>query len=172
MANPSVTPKVPRDGTVTFFDNAGISGANTMTWDYIMGDVSVNAGAKEEFIDLFVRGTWKARRKGNDPIFEGSFSLPLMQFTNGSQEVAIDALDGTGAVGSAWTKHLAAIEHWNIGIRFQVEGTDLSDAADHSITFEGCVCSWELSEGENAITMINVTFNAPKFSGLSKSGPS
>lgn len=171
MANPSNIPKVGRDGTVLFYDNSGAAGANTFTASYVRGDVSVNAGAKAEFIDVFVRGKWKATRKGNDPIYEGSFSMPLLQFTNGTNEVIVDVLDNTGAVNGVWVKHLSTIEHWNVGMRFTVEGTDHGDAADHYIDFSGCILTWEVGESPNGETSINVTFRSPDYDNFSKSGP-
>lgn len=172
MANPSVTPKVGRDGTVLFYDNAGVGGANTFTAQFVRGDVSVNAGAKAEMIHSFVRGVHKFTRKGNDPIYEGSFSLPLVQFTNGTNEVLIDVLDNTGAINGVWAAESTNIEHWNVGIRLTIEGTDHGDAADHYIDFQGCICTWEIAESPNGETSINVSFTSPRFTEYTKGGPS
>jgi len=172
MANPSETPKVGRDGTVTFYDNAGFGGANTFTATYIRGDVSLNFGAKAEMIHIFVRGDHKSTRKGNDPIIEGSFSAPLIQFTNGSNEVLADVLDGTGAINGAWTKQSAKVEHWNVGIRFQWDGTSHGDAANHYLDLKGCVCTWEIGESVNGEASINVSFTSPRFREMTKGGPS
>jgi hypothetical protein len=172
VANPSVTPKVGRDGTVKFYDNAGAGGANTFTASFIRGDFSANAGAKAEAIDIFVRGIWKGRRRGNNPIHEGSFSLPLVQFTNGTNDVILDVLDGTGAIGLDWTKHTASIEEWNVGMLITIEGTDHGDAADHTLDFQGVVLTWDLAESPNGETSINVSWSAPNFATHQKGGPS
>lgn len=175
MANPSDIPKVPRDGSVLFYDNGGASGSNTFTASYINGDFSGNLGAKAEEIDLFVRGKWKGTRKGNDPILEGSFTLPLMQFTNEGQDVILDVLDGRGnivrAAGSNWTKYTTKIEEWNVGMRFLIEGTDNGDSVDHYVDLPGVQFTWEFGESDGAIDSINVTWRFKDYDNLTFSGP-
>lgn len=171
MANPSNVPKVGRDGNVLFYGAGGAAGANKFAASYARGDVSANAGAKAEMIHFFVRGVHKGTRKGNDPIFEISFTMPLLQFTNGTNLVVTDIFDNAGAVNGVWSKEDDTIEHWNVGMRFTVAGTTHGDSADHYVDFKGCICTWEFGESVNGETSVNVTVTSPRFSEYSKSGP-
>jgi hypothetical protein len=173
MANPSVTPKTGRDVTFIFYDVGGVGGANTFAAaGQINGDMSTEHGAKPERIHIIVRGKWKSSRKGNDPIVGGSMSLPLLQFTNGSQDVLLDVIDGTGNIGSTWTKYSSKIEEWNVGMRVIFEGTDHGDGAHHYKDYPGVIFTWGDSEAENSATSVNIAWECPDFDNITTSGPS
>jgi hypothetical protein len=169
MANPSNVFKTYKDGTVTFFDVGGFAGSKTFGPVCMSGDLSANAGAKADPIINYCRGAITGQRRGNDPVFEISFTAPLYQFTNGSQDALTDVLDGTGNIGSTWTKANTAFEDWNFGVRFAVEGTDHSDAADHYLEWATCIATWDIAESEGDKTMITV--NLKCYGGQTKGGP-
>ena len=177
MANPSNRPKVPRDGSFLFFDQGGPTGPNTFggpTATYCGARVregTFNAGAKEEQIVIRTRGKVCGVRKGDDPVYEITFDTPLYQFTNGTNDVLLDVLDGTGAIDGVWTAEDDTIEHWNIGVQFSAEGTDQGDDADHTCTFYGCVAEWTVTENENAETIVSITIQSYDFDSFTKGGP-
>lgn len=177
MANPSNQAKVPKNGFVKFFDAVGPSGSNTFGGRGVsysgakVREVSVNAGAKPDPIVVRIRGEIVFVGEGDDPVFEITFSVPLYQFTNGSQDVMLDVFDGTGNIGSTWTKDRDWISFWNTGAQFLADGTGVSDAADHTLTYRGVVWTYELGETANGESAINVTGTSYDYRNFSKGGP-
>tara|TARA_R100000808_G_C2079345_1_gene103800 strand:+ start:21 stop:566 length:546 start_codon:yes stop_codon:yes gene_type:complete len=174
MANPSNIVKSGRDALVRFFDVGGYGGANVYdavaaSACYINGDISGNLGAKPEMLDQYVRGKWLGTRKGNDPIIEITFSFPLFQFLNSTHPVLIDVMDGSGFIGSTWTKFDPRIEHWNTGFRWTISNSN--DAAVHYYDFPGTVWTWDSAETENGLDIITATGRVADFRAITKSGP-
>jgi len=163
MANPSYTPKTGRDitntnGSLLFFDNSGPAGANTFqARAYTNSDLSANLGAKAEAIRTILRGKQISRRKGNNPQIEITFTIPLFQFTNGSQDVLLDVLDGTGNINGSWTKHTSSCEEWNTGLQIIKDGVTQGDSDNHKIVLPAMVYEWTWAENDNAEDVISVT---------------
>ncbi|MEL6341525.1 MAG: hypothetical protein AAFV53_00225 [Myxococcota bacterium] len=179
MANPSVIPKVPRHGSVLFFDNAGPGGSNTFggpSATYAGAktkELSGNLGAKPEMVHVRIRGKWVATLKGDDPIIEVTFQVPFFQFTNEGQDSLLDVLNGRGnitrAAGSNWTKDLETIEEWNTGVQFSASAT--GDAASHTWTARGAIWTWDWGETTNGETTVDVTGTIPDFDRIVYTGP-
>lgn len=167
MANPSTFNKTQRDGVLTLFDSSGFGGANSL--DVEARAVSAPVRHIAEPVVTMIRGAIDTVRRGNDQPMEITFEVPLRQFTNGSQEVLVDALFGTGAC-AGWTKQDSNIEQFNLGVRLTIEGTTHADTADHYIQWLGCVPSMpELTEGEESVLSITLTCYRP--STVTQGGP-
>jgi len=162
----SETTKVPRDGTLIMQDNGG---TNTLTVKYM--NLSFSDPGHEK-VTQRIRGDIAGSRNGDQQYASGSFDVYFYQFTDsGSNQASVqDVCDGSGAVGSNWTKASTAHEQFNFDMVFTKSGTPytgIADGANHVATFSTTTAEWEFSEDINGdkITVsfesVSVTYTGP-----------
>jgi len=164
----STTIKVPRDGTLTAQDSGA---SNTITFKY--NNFSFD-DPKFDTVIFREQGDISGSRKGDQQPVTGSFEVYFRQFTDGgtNQASIIDVFDGTGAVGSNWTKSSATHEEWNIDLLLSKTGTPytgITDGANHVATLSQVIFRWSFSEGIDG-DKLSVNFTA--MGGGSYTGPS
>lgn len=156
MAYSSV-PKMRKDGKLTLQDSGA---TNTLEVEYEDGNFTFSV-SKRQAVILRDRGTITTARSGDqDPVATGSFTIHLRQFTDASTAGSVlDFVNKTGhyngntTTGTAGTPY---VEEYCIDIKYEVEGTDLGDAKDHSATLTKCVCTVSITEGDP--TALNIEF--------------
>lgn len=168
----STVPKVRRDGVIQLIDGTGVP--VTLDIAYEEGNFTFDkpGGGDSPAAQTIVRdrGVITTVRKGDDEPITGSFSAFFRQFTDGSEAGSvIDFItkDGnysgntsTGASGSVF------VEHYCIDIKYEAEGTDFGDDADHSTTLSKCVCTFSFAEGDPSAFTINFTcYGGATFTG-------
>ena len=144
----STIPKVRRDGTIILNDGTG--SPITLTVAYEEGNFSFDVPVEDQTV-IRDRSVIAAVRKGDEQPITGSFSFFFRAFTDAAVGGVRDFITKTGAysgntsTGATGTPY---VEHYCVDIKFQVEGTDLGDSADHSATLSRCVCSLSFAEGD------------------------
>lgn len=167
----SVVPKTRRDGKITLEDGT-TPAAISLEVAFEEGNLSIDKPNQFSSLVIRDRGDISAVRKQDESIITGSFSFNLRQFTDGSEAGSIiDFVDKTGfyssnvSTGSTGTPYL---EQYAIDIKYDVEGTDHGDDADHSATLSKCIIdSYAVSEGDPT----NVTLNFSCYGGVTYTGP-
>ena len=153
----STIPKVRRDGTITLKDGAG--SPTSLVVQYEEGNFTFEVPVDAQTV-IRDRAVISTVRKGDEQPISGSFSFFFRQFTSSAvggirdfinQANAYSGNQSTGTTGSPY------IEHYCVDIEFQVEGTDLGDAADHSATLSKCVCQLSFSEGDPDVYSLSFT---------------
>ena len=167
----SVVPKTRRDGKITLTDGTG-GAPVSLEVAFEEGNLSIDKPNAFSSLVIRDRGDISAVRKQDASIITGSFSFNLRQFTDGAEAGSIiDFVDKTGfyvaniSTGSSGTPYL---EQYAIDIKYDVEGTDHGDDADHSATLSKCIVdSYSVSEGDPT----NVTLNFSCYGGVTYTGP-
>ena len=150
--------KTQRDGTITIKDGAGTP--LVLLIAYEQGDLSVTipGPAVSVYLDRGAFTATPALRYGDDQAVTGSFTAYLRHPTDASDEVLSDLICQTGQIGSNWTSTLgASAEVQTYTLIFAIEGTDLGDSADYSYTFNHCVFTGSISEGDPSTISISFT---------------
>jgi hypothetical protein len=133
------------DGTITFEDGTG--SPVTLTLPLGIGDFSAS-GFQESQQDVNVyqsRGVLRSLRKGAKNFVSGSFDFVLQQNAY-----------------SANISTLSASDVYAIKVTLTIEGTDLGDAADHTLVLDNSVVTLDISEGEpDTIAFSFTSYAAP-----------
>lgn len=140
MANPSTFPKVPRDGQVQI-----VTVESTYTLDYENGDTSAGQRIPDRIV-IRDRGTIVAVRKGDDNVPSITMTVSALQFTNGSNDVLLDAMEFTGNLSSDTNQTEVPSDFNIVDILITIEGT-ANDGIDHTVRYNNCIGLWSWSEG-------------------------
>ncbi len=165
----STVPKTKRDGVIQLIDGTG----SPVTLDVAYEDGNFSFSDPQQFSELVVmdRGNFSAVRRQDEQAKTGSFSFHFRQFTDGSEAGSVrDFINKTGAYAANVSTGLVGVpyvEHYTIDIKYQAEGTDFGDDADHSVTLAKCVCSLDFSEGDPSSFTLNFTC----YGGVTVTGP-
>lgn len=152
MAESTVV-KVAKDGTITITDGTGTP--LTYTTSYEDGDFTFT-DPKPERLVIRDRGTIAGLRTTNQQVGSLSFSVHMRNFANAnSTTTLLDVINFTNNWSSAVSTGGTGYEPNLVNITFTVEGTDLGDAADHTVTFTKVHLEADFAEGDP--NKINVT---------------
>lgn len=100
------------------------------------------------------RGVLRSVRHTSRVYPSGSFTAYIADYSDATSQTVIDFLKKQGAYSANVSTLGATAEVYTLDVVLTVEGTDLGDAADHTMTMEDCECTFSLVEGEpNAITV-------------------
>jgi|DEB0MinimDraft_10_1074344.scaffolds.fasta_scaffold09108_4 hypothetical protein len=167
----SVVPKTRRDGKITLIDGASPT-PTELEVAYEEGNLSFDIPDEYSSLVIRDRGDICAVRTQDQNIITGTFSFDLRQFTDASEAGSvIDFIDKAGnysgniSTGASGTPY---IEQYCIDIKYDVEGTDHGDDADHSATLSKCIIdSYSVAEGDPT----RVTINFSCYGGYTYTGP-
>ena len=166
----STVPKTKRDGTIQLRDGTG----SPVTLDIAYEEGNFSFSEPNEFSELVImdRGTISTVRKQDQSVITGSFSAYFRQFSDSGEAGSMrDFINKSGFYSgnvSTGTTGTPYVEHFCIDIRYQVEGTDLGDDADHTVTLSKCVVSsLDFSEGDPSAFALSFTC----YGGATVSGP-
>ena len=149
--------KTKRDGTLTISDR---SDTHSLTIQFEAGDLSVSipGPAVSVYLDRGEFGATPSLRYGDDQPITGSFSAYFTEATDAAANLA-DLLTQTGNIATSWDSTLGVgSEVQAYTLKWTIEGTEHGDTApDHSYTFQFCVLSGSISEGDPNTISINFT---------------
>lgn len=146
------------DGSVSLGDGT-TPNAVSLTVDFDQGDLSIS-GLMENQREVVVyesRGVRKSLRHTSGSYPTGSLTIMLTDVTDSTDATIIDFLLRQGSYSSNVSTTASTGDVYTINITLTVEGTDLGDNADHSITFADCACTLDVSEGDPNTITINFT---------------
>ena len=115
------------DGVITLTDGTGTP--VVLTVPFSQGDFSLSALAAKNFPT-------------------GSLSFMVADYSDGTNQTALDFLLKTGSYSTNVTTLTNSLEVYTVDITLTVEGTDHGDPTDHVITVTDCDCTVEIAEGE------------------------
>jgi hypothetical protein len=142
----STVPKVRRDGKITILDGT-TPAANEYEIAYEDGDLSLSRD-KNARIVIRDRGTIVGVRDGDQPVLSIGFTVHMREFTNGGALTLIDVLEKTGNANGWASVSSGAFEPYMLKCKIEVEGTNHGDGADHTMTADKVIFTWDFSEGD------------------------
>tara|TARA_R110000824_G_C14925829_1_gene648184 strand:+ start:193 stop:702 length:510 start_codon:yes stop_codon:yes gene_type:complete len=155
----ATTTKNFRDGTLLIEDGTGTPNAFTVIYE--AGDFSISGlvqGQKESTVYLD-RGDLGSIRHTNQTFPSGSFSMHMVDLSDGSYATAIDLMLQTGKfVAGGGTPGVSTLgansEVYTVKLTLTIEGSDHGDDSDHTIVLDDALCSIDASEGDpNSISV-------------------
>jgi hypothetical protein len=153
--------KTAFDGTVSFIDATGTP--LTLAIPFENGDFSASGlhPSGRAAVPIKCRGKVISVRNGESQEITGSFSCRMSEFTAGSSKAnAFDAIFKKS--GTSWASAVSVFasgsERMMVDIKMTIEGTDIGDSGDHTITFKKCDVTFDFSESNDGDTVaINYT---------------
>lgn len=156
----STVEKTKRDGTLTFgalaggaFDASGAlnAGAESLVVAFETGDfnLSIPGPTVTHSLDRGVITSPPSIRYGDDQPMTFSFTALLRDLSDAAYATLEEIIMQSGYVASTWesTPHTNA-EVQAYDLKWEIEGTNHGDAADHVIILENCVFTGSLQEGD------------------------
>ena len=150
--------KTKRDGTLTILDNGG---ANSYVISFEAGDLSIDIPGPgvNVFLDRGALGSTPCLRYGDDQPMSGSFTAHMRDVSDATDVSLIEFLAESGQVASTFVSTLGAnAEVRTYTLRWDIEGTDHGDAADHRIECNFCAISGSVGEGDP--NTVNISFTS------------
>ena len=150
-----------RDGSLIVADGAGSPATHTITYE--AGDFSISGLTSEisskqyETATYLDRGDLASIRHTNQSFVSGSFSMHLVDITDGSFSTAIDLMLKRGSHAAAVSTLGANAEVYAVKLQLTIEGTNHGDAADHEIIMDDCVCAVDVAEGDPSSISVSFT---------------
>ena len=164
----STVVKAKKDGKITFQDGTG--SPVTLEVSYEEGNFSFEKPVRDEVV-VRDRGVISTVRQGDEQPITGSFNFYMREFTDAANAGSVqDFINKTGSYASNISTGLAGypyVEHHACDIQFFVEGTEFSDGADHTATFEKTVSTLSFSEGDPDSFSLSFTC----YGGVTFAGP-
>ena len=159
--------KTAYDGVVSFIDATGTP--LTLAVPFENGDFSASGlhPSGRAAVVIKARGKVVSVRNGESQEITGSFSVKMSEFTAGAGKAnAVDASfkKSGGLWASAVSVFATGSERMMVDIKITIEGTDIGDTADHTITFKKCDVSFDFAESGDGNT---VTVNFTCYGGTS-----
>jgi len=144
------------DGSVVFSDGTGVPVTLAALFD--QGDLSLDGlkAAQRETNAYESRGILRSVRHTTRTYPSGSMTLMLSDVSDGTDQTAIDFVLKQGSFsGNISTLAAGAnADVYCINIALTIEGTDLGDTADHTITMDDCEVTMAVAEGDpNTISL-------------------
>lgn len=146
------------DGAIKASD--GTSGtALELLIPYTQGDFSISGltETQRETVAYQARGVLTSIRKAARSFPSGSFTFQIADYSDGTEQTAIDFFLKQGAFAAAVSTHGANADVFTVDLLITVGGTALGDAADHTVTLTDCDVTLDMSEGEPNTGTINFT---------------
>jgi hypothetical protein len=134
-------------GSITLSDGTGTP--VTLALSYDMGDLSITGLAEKlnEVTAIQRRGKHVSLAHGARTYPSVSFSAIMTQFTEASAPGTLADFILRRAAYSANISTTNAGGVYTIDIVLTIEGTDFSDAADHTVTLTDVACTLDFAEG-------------------------
>ena len=142
-------------GAITLSDGTGTP--VTLAVAYDNGDFAISGLTEtlREYTKYETRGTFNSAAHTVRKYPTGSFSVKVSQFTDATAGTVLDFLLKTGNFSS--NASTIAGDVYAIDIDFDMEGTDFSDSADHSIAITDAIIT-DASFAEGDPNTVSVSF--------------
>lgn len=150
-----------RDGTLSIADGAGSPATHTVAFE--AGDFSISGLTSEtsskqyELATYMDRGDLQSIRRTTQTFVSGSFTMHLVDLSDGSYSTAMDLMLKRGSHASAVSTLGATADVYAVKLTLTVEESDHSGDADHTIILDDCVCSVDVAEGDPGSISISFT---------------
>ena len=147
------------DGSISATDGTGTP--VSLVIPFTTGDLSISglSATQNATVAYESRGVLTAVRKAARTYPSGSFSFQVADYSDAVDQTAIDYFLKANSY-SANISTLAAgadADVYTVDLVFTVEGTDLGDTADHTVTLTDCDVTMDVSEGEPNSASISFT---------------
>lgn len=144
------------DGAIQFEDGTTPT-AVALTIPFTVGDLSISGLSEtlNEVAKYETRGTFHSARHTTRTYPSGSFSFQIADYSDGTENTAIDFSLKAGSYASNVSTLGANADVYTVDITLTVEGTDLGDTADHTIVLTDCRLTIDVSEGEPNTATVN-----------------
>lgn len=150
-----------RDGSLSIADGAGSPATHTVTFEAgdfsISGLMSETSSKQYDLATYMDRGDLASIRKTSQTFVSGSFTMHLVDLSDGSYSTAMDLLLKRGSHASAVSTLGANADVYAVKLTLTIEGSDHGDSADHTISLDDCVCSVDVAEGDPGSISISFT---------------
>ena len=147
------------DGSITLKDGTGTP--VTLTVPFSAGDLSLSGLAQDALgraTNAYEsRGTLNSLRRGAREYPTVSFSAHMADLSDASDRTIVDFLRKKNSYSANISTTATTGDVYTVDIVLTIEGTDLGDATDHTITMEDVDCRIDFSEGEPNTFTINGT---------------
>jgi len=117
---------------------------------FTIGDFSLSGLSKDQ-TDVKAykpRGSLQSIRQGEDTEPTGSFSCQVADYSDGTDGTVFDFVMGAGSYSGNASTSADIGDVYTCDLVWTVEGTDLGDAADHTLTLTDCHIVMDVGEGE------------------------
>ena len=150
-----------RDGSLSIADGAGSPATHTVAFEAgdfsISGLMSETSSKQYDLATYMDRGDLASIRKTSQTFVSGSFTMHLVDLSDGSYSTAMDLLLKRGSHASAVSTLGANADVYAVKLTLTIEGSDHGDGSDHTIALDDCVCSVDVAEGERGSISISFT---------------
>ena len=150
-----------RDGTLSIADGAGSPATHTVQFeagDFSISGLTSETSAKQYEIATYMdRGDLQSIRRTTQTFVSGSFTMHLVDLSDGSYSTAMDLILKRGSHASAVSTLGATADVYAVKLTLTVEESDHTGDADHTIILDDCVCSVDVAEGDPGSISISFT---------------
>lgn len=145
------------DGTLTLSDGTATPVSLVIPFD--TGDLSYSGQqqTQQDVVAYQTRGALHSVRHAARNFVTGSFSFMVADFSDATDQTAIDFLLKLGSYNGNTTTLTNSPEVYAVDLLWTVEGTDHGDAADHTCTMTDIVCTLDMAEGEPDTVTVSFT---------------
>lgn len=145
------------DGTLTLSDGTATPVSLVIPFD--TGDLSYSGQqqTQQDVVAYQTRGSLHSVRHAARNFVTGSFSFMVADFSDATDQTAIDFLLKLGSYSANTTTLTNSPEVYAVDLLWTVEGTDHGDASDHSCTMTDIVCTLDMAEGEPDTVTVSFT---------------
>lgn len=137
------------DGSLRFEDDTGLI---YLVLPFTDGDFSLEGLSQGEYeeMEFFDREELASVRRGKRAIPTGAFSCYVTELSDATNTLAMDMLRRTGAWAAAQSTLPAGAnaDIFTVKCTLTIEGTDLGDAADHTIVIDKMRLRGGFTEGD------------------------
>lgn len=163
----SAIPKTFRDGSISIADGTPTTPLSVSP-QFEQGDFSADGLEAEQYAVTAIeaRGELVGLRKGARTYPTISLTLLLTEFTDASGGDVLDMIHGRGTDYSARVSTTTAKgDVITLDLTLTIEGTDLGDAGDHSVTFRDVHFTYAFAEAEaNTLSLSGTVYGDVEFS--------
>jgi hypothetical protein len=152
--------KNKRDGTLTLLDSGG---SNSVVVAYEVGDLSITIPGPtiESYLDRGSFASTPSLRLGDDQPMTFTFSAYMRDVSDASYITLESILCSSGVFSSTWVSTLgSSADVKTVTTRWDIEGTNHGDSADHRIEMNYCFVNGSIGEGgPNTVNVAGTAFD-------------
>ena len=147
-----------RDGTLKIDSHAASHTVQYEAGDFSISGLTSETSSKQYEIATYMdRGDLQSIRRTTQTFVSGSFTMHMVDLSDGSYSTAMDLILKRGSHASAVSTLGATADVYAVKLTLTVEESDHSGDADHTVILDDCVCSVDVAEGDPGSISISFT---------------